>query len=67
MYHCGSWVPASLLATLLRLAGKGADAPRLTQPFEMHPTRARDTFGVAPPFSCAEELYWTVEQIRKAG
>lgn len=61
------WVPASVLATLLRLVGKGADAPRLTQPFEMHPTRARDTLGWRPPFSCADELSWTVEQIRKAG
>jgi UDP-glucose 4-epimerase len=61
------WVPAGLLAALLRVAGKGADAPRLTQPFEMHPTRARDTLGWRPPYTCAEELSWTVEQMRLAG
>jgi UDP-N-acetyl-alpha-D-quinovosamine dehydrogenase len=61
------WVPAGLLAVLLRLVGKGADASRLTQPFEMRPTRARDTFGWHPPYSCADELAWTVGQIRLEG
>jgi nucleoside-diphosphate-sugar epimerase len=57
------WVPVSVLTTLLRMAGKGADVPRLTHPYELRPSRASATFGWRPPYSCAEELSWTVQQI----
>ncbi|HEV7606545.1 MAG TPA: NAD-dependent epimerase/dehydratase family protein [Steroidobacteraceae bacterium] len=59
------WVPASVLAALLRVLGRGADAARLTQPFELQPTRARKTFGWRPPYTCAQELSWAVEQIAR--
>jgi UDP-glucose 4-epimerase len=58
-------VPTSVLVALLRLMRKGADVARLTQPYELHATRANAIFGWRPPFSCAEELSWTVSEIRR--
>ncbi len=53
-------VPASLLGAVLRMVGRGADAVRLTAPFELRPARVRQVFGWQPPFSCPDELAWTV-------
>jgi nucleoside-diphosphate-sugar epimerase len=59
------WVPAGVLASLLRIVGKGADANRLTRTLELRPMRAFETFGWRPPYTCEQELSWTVQQTQQ--
>jgi UDP-glucose 4-epimerase len=57
-------VPAWILSALLRAAGRGLDAARLTAPFELHPARVHKVFGWHPPYSLDQELEWTVARVR---
>jgi nucleoside-diphosphate-sugar epimerase len=55
-------VPGPVLASLLRLVGRGADVARLTHSLEVRPQRVLDLLGWRPPYSLAQELRWTMHQ-----
>jgi len=59
-------VPAGLLATGLRLLGRGADAARLVAPFEIRVGRAQKALGWRPVFNRSSELAWTVRTFLQA-
>jgi len=53
-------VPTPLLKWTLGAAGLGDEYRRLALPFELFPSRARESFEWRPPHSTAEELSWAL-------
>lgn len=53
-------VPTPLLKWTLGAAGLGDEYRRLALPFELLPSRARESFAWRPPHSTAEELSWAL-------
>ena len=57
-------LPSSLVAIALRLLGKRADVARLTAPFVVRASRAREVLGWKPPYDFAQEIEWTIAEER---
>jgi nucleoside-diphosphate-sugar epimerase len=55
-------VPAIWLKWTLCAAGLGEEYRRLALPFELVPSRARESFEWVPPYSTLEELGWALER-----
>ena len=59
-------LPAGLLAAVLRLLGRRADAARLIAPFEVRVARAQTALGWRPAFERSAEMAWTVRTFLQA-
>jgi UDP-glucose 4-epimerase len=60
-------LPVGLLRTGLRLAGREADIARLTEPFVLRGTVARERFGWTPAGTLRNELKWALQVASDAG
>ncbi len=60
-------LPLGVLRVVLRLAGREADVARLTEPFVLRGTVARERFGWTPSGTLQNELAWTLRDVSDTG